>query len=71
MKNTQNNIRYFVFLFRYIDDVLLLNNSKNTNSIGTIDVQSLIFGNSIKNENENRLVFETVSKYIARTKRFD
>jgi hypothetical protein len=37
----------------------------------TIDVQSLIFGNSIKNENENRLVFETVSKYIARTKRFD
>jgi hypothetical protein len=67
MKNTQNNIRYFVFLFRYIDDVLLLNISKNTNSIGTIDVQSLIFGNSIKNENENRLVFETVSKYIART----
>jgi hypothetical protein len=37
----------------------------------TIDVQSLIFGNSLKNENENRLVFETVSKYIARTKRFD
>jgi hypothetical protein len=67
MKNTQNNIRYFVFLFRYIDDVLLLNISKNTNSIGTIDVQSVIFGNSIKNENENRLVFETVSKYIART----
>jgi hypothetical protein len=25
----------------------------------------------LKNENENRLVFETVSKYIARTKRFD
>jgi hypothetical protein len=37
----------------------------------TIDVQSLIFGNSLKNENENRLVFETVSKYIARTKRFE
>jgi hypothetical protein len=36
-----------------------------------IDVQSLIFGNSLKNENENRLVFETVSKYIVRTKRFD
>jgi hypothetical protein len=32
---------------------------------------NLIFGNSLKNENENRLVFETVSKYIARTKRFD
>ena len=32
-------------------------------TLGTIDVQSLIFGNSIKNENENRLVFETVSKY--------
>ena len=40
-------------------------------TLGTIDVQSLIFGNSLKNENENRLVFETVSKYIARTKRFD
>jgi hypothetical protein len=40
-------------------------------TIGTIDVQSLIFGNSINNENENRSVFETVSKYIARTKRFD
>jgi hypothetical protein len=38
---------------------------------GTIDVESLIFGNSLKNENENRSVFETVSKYIARTKRFD
>ena len=37
----------------------------------TIDVQSLIFGNSLKNENENKLVFETVSKYIVRTKRFD
>jgi hypothetical protein len=35
------------------------------------DVQSLIFGNSLKNENENRSVFETVSKYIARTKRFE
>ena len=40
-------------------------------TLGTIDVQSLIFGNSIENENENRLVFETVSKYIIRTKRFD
>ena len=40
-------------------------------TLGTINVQSLIFGNSLKNENENRLVFETVSKYIARTKRFD
>jgi hypothetical protein len=30
-------------------------------TLGTIDVQSLIFGNSLKNENENRLVFETVS----------
>jgi hypothetical protein len=40
-------------------------------TLGTIDVQSLIFGNIIKNENEDRLVFETVSKYIARTKRFD
>jgi hypothetical protein len=36
-----------------------------------MDVQSLIFGNSINNENENRSVFETVSKYNARTKRFD
>ena len=36
-------------------------------TLPTIDVQSLIFGNSLKNENENRLVFETVSKYIART----
>jgi len=35
-------------------------------TLGTIDVQSLIFGSSLKNENENRLVFETVSKYIAR-----
>jgi hypothetical protein len=40
-------------------------------TLGTIDVQSLIFGNSLKNENENRLVFETVSKYIARAKLFD
>jgi hypothetical protein len=40
-------------------------------TLGSIDVQFLIFGNSLKNENENRLVFETVSKYIARTKRFD
>jgi hypothetical protein len=40
-------------------------------TLGSINVQSLIFGNSLKNENENRLVFETVSKYIARTKRFD
>ena len=40
-------------------------------TLGTIYVQSLIFGNSIKSENENRLVFETVSKYIARTNRFD
>jgi hypothetical protein len=39
-------------------------------TLGTIDVQSLIFGNSLKNENENKLVFETVSKYIVRTKRF-
>ena len=31
-------------------------------TLGTIDVQSLIFGNSMKNENENRLVFETVLK---------
>ena len=29
-------------------------------TLGYIDVQSLIFGNSIKNENENRLVFETI-----------
>jgi hypothetical protein len=40
-------------------------------TLGTIDVQSLIFGNSLKNENENRLVFETVLKYIARAKLFD
>ena len=40
-------------------------------TLDTIYVQSLIFGNNIKSENENRLVFETVSKYIARTKRFD
>ena len=40
-------------------------------SLGNIDVQSLIFGNSLKNENENRLVFEAVSNYIVRTKLFD
>jgi len=40
-------------------------------TMGTIDVQSLIFASSLKNENENRLVFETVSKHVARTKRFD
>jgi hypothetical protein len=45
--------------------------SETIQTLGTIDVQSLIFGNSITNENENRLVFETVSMYIGRTKRFD
>jgi hypothetical protein len=32
-------------------------------TLGTIDVQSLIFGYSLKNENENRLVFETAVTY--------
>ena len=45
--------------------------NETIHTLGTIDVQSLIFGNSIKNENENILVFETMSKYIGRTYRFD
>ena len=49
----------------------IFNRNETIQTLGTIDVQSLIFGHSLKNENENRLVFDTVSKYIARTKRFD
>jgi hypothetical protein len=41
------------------------------NRLSNVCKSSLIFGNSITNENENRLVFETVSMYIGRTKRFD
>ena len=36
--------------------------NETIHTLGTIDVQSLIVGNSIKNENENILVFETLSK---------
>ena len=43
---------------------------RNETIHGTIDAQSLYLQQQ-QNENENRLVFETVSKYIARTKWFD
>ena len=46
------------YLLHYPNYIFIRNETIHT--LGTIDVQSLIFGNSIKNENENRLVFETV-----------